>query len=71
MDDNALHQLSSTGNPATPEEYERKRAQIQAAKVFLERIESENEAGRAKYEAELLQKVREGDEARYGLLFFA
>jgi len=65
MDDKALHQRSSAAvNVVTPDEYGRNRAQIQAAKAYIERMESENEAGRAQYETELLRKVREGEEAR-------
>ena len=63
MDDNTL-QLTSSVNVINPEEYGRKRAQILAAKAYLERLENDNEAGRAHYESELLQKVREGEEAR-------
>ena len=59
MDDKSLHQ-----NAVTAAEYERKRVQIEAARAFLEQMENENEVGRAKYEAELLKKVHEGDEAR-------
>jgi hypothetical protein len=64
MDDKTLHQLANRVNVVTPEEYGQKRAQIEAAKAYLERIEIENEAGRANYESELLRKIREGEEAR-------
>lgn len=59
MDEKTLRQ-----HAANAEEYERKRVQIEAARAFLEQMENENEVARAKYEAELLKKVREGDEAR-------
>jgi hypothetical protein len=58
MDDKTLHQLANRVNVG------QKRAQIEAAKAYLERIEIENEAGRANYESELLRKIREGEEAR-------
>lgn len=58
------HAIQTPVNVISAEEYDRKRAQIQAAKEFLERMEGENEAGGAQYEAELLQKIREGEEAR-------